>query len=324
VDYERVTIHEARFVAGQPQRCVSDVLRQAGPADRLERLEDTLHERDGGVGLRRRESEGLAEDRCRDATGTDTVHPYTAFAELHGDRAGEVNDGGLGGAVDVGPEAGAEPSHARRADDRAGALALHDASRVLHPQEDATQQHADCRVEALDTDLVDRPVNAAGAGVVEETVEPAEAAKRLVDHRHHVGLAAHVGMDVHGASAGVGGDGPAALVLDIRQHHRGSLVDEQTHGGFADAAGTSRDDCDLALEPLHTRDAVADRARPYFWQWSRSSGGRTSAAVKSRVAMLSPDALPPPPWQPMAARVGLPRWPNSSTKRSAAPLITRG
>src|SRR5262249_12813286 len=129
---------------------------------------------------------------------------------------------------------------------------------------------------------------------------------------------------VHGASAGVGGDGPAALVLDIRQHHRGSLVDEQTHGGFADAAGTSRDDCDLALEPLHTRDAVADRARPYFWKWSRASGGRTPAPPNGAVAMIPPDAWPPSPWHPMAARVGLPRSPNSSTKRSAAPLITRG
>jgi len=62
----------------------------------------------------------------------------------------------------------------------------------------------------------------------------------------------------------------------------------------------------------------------YLTKWSRASGGRTSAPEKSNVTMISTEALPPSPWQPIAARVGLPRSLNSSTRRSAAPLITRG
>src|SRR5256884_7026660 len=86
VDHERVTVHEARLITGQPQRGVRDVLGQAGPADRLEHLEDALHERDRRLGLVGREPEGLAEDRRRDAAGTDAVDPHAALAELHGDR----------------------------------------------------------------------------------------------------------------------------------------------------------------------------------------------------------------------------------------------
>src|SRR2546427_10565824 len=78
VDHERVTVHEARLITGQPQRRVRDVLGQAGPADRLEHLEDALHERDRRLGLVRREPEGLAEDRRRDAARTDAVDPRRA------------------------------------------------------------------------------------------------------------------------------------------------------------------------------------------------------------------------------------------------------
>src|SRR2546429_414196 len=118
------------------------------------------------------------------------------------------------------------------------------------------------------------------SGVVEEAVEPAKATDGLVHHRRNVGLAAHVGVDVHRARAGVLGDAPAPLVLEIRQHHRCALIDEEAHGGFADAAGASGDERDLTPEPLHTRgpgcsllllDVVAAR------------GGRTSLPANSTV-----------------------------------------
>src|SRR5262249_26989790 len=47
----------------------------------------------------------------------------------------------------------------------------------------------------------------------------------------------------------------------------------------------------------------------YRTNGSRASGGRTSDPEKSRVTTTSTDALPPSPWQPIAARVGLPRSP---------------
>src|SRR5207244_12642674 len=102
-------------------------------------------------------------------------------------------------------------------------LSLHDGRRVLHPEEDTAEEHRDGRVEALDADLVDGAVDSGESRVVEEAVEPAEAADRLVHHRRDVGLAAHVGVDVHRARAGVLGDAPAARVLQIRQHHPRTL-----------------------------------------------------------------------------------------------------
>ncbi len=53
----------------------------------------------------------------------------------------------------------------------------------------------------------------------------------------------------------------------------------------------------------------ASRWTGYLEKWSRASGGRTSSPLKSTVAITSTLAPPPSPWQPMAARVGLPRSP---------------
>src|SRR6266704_2243991 len=64
----------------------------------------------------------------------------------------------------------------------------------------------------------------------------------------------------------------AAFVLEIRQHHRRALIEEEAHGGFADAAGASGDERDLTPEPLHPRgpgcsllllDVVAGEGRPH-------------------------------------------------------------
>src|SRR5262249_30614854 len=70
--------------------------------------------------------------------------------------------------------------------------------------------------------------------------------------------------------------GPAPLVLPIRQDHRGALLDEQAHGRFSDAAGTARDERDLALKPLHARDGAVRLVVT-----SRSGRGPTVAAYPS-------------------------------------------
>jgi len=70
-----------------------------------------------------------------------------------------MDDGRLGRAVDVGPEAGVKPGDARRADDRARALSLHDGPPRAYPEEDTAEEHRDGRVEALDADLVDGAVD---------------------------------------------------------------------------------------------------------------------------------------------------------------------
>src|SRR5207247_5977499 len=96
----------------------------------------------------------------------------------------------------------------------AAALGLHDRRRVLHAEEDATQEHADGLVEAGHGDLLDGPGHAGGAGVVEKAIEPAEPSHGLGDRRLHVRLAADVGVHVGRATADLGGQPLAAVVLE--------------------------------------------------------------------------------------------------------------
>jgi hypothetical protein len=64
----------------------------------------------------------------------------------------------------------------------------------------------------------------------------------------------------------------------------------------------------LARQPPG-RSPRARRRDAYLTNWSRASGGRTSVPENSKVTMTSTEALPPSPWHPIAARVGLPRSP---------------
>src|SRR4051794_36182655 len=66
VDDEVVAVDEARLVARQEHRSVSDVIGDAGARDRLCRLVDIAHHRRRLFGGFCRQTEGLAEDAGRD------------------------------------------------------------------------------------------------------------------------------------------------------------------------------------------------------------------------------------------------------------------
>src|ERR1700730_5284586 len=273
-----MAVDEAGFITGQPERSVCDVLRQSGPLDRLEILEHALHEWNDLVGPLRRETHRLAEDRRRDAAGTDAVDPDASFTELHRHRVSQMDDRGLGGAIDVRPKARPETGDAGGADDRARALLLHHGCRVLDAEEDPAQEHADGRVETVDRNVLDLSADARVPGIVEDAVEPAKALAGLCDRRLHVRFAAHVRVEIPCASAELTGETPAAIVLDIGQHHRGAFFDEETHGGLTDAARSAGDECDLALETSHA--ALRPARAPSSSQ--RFRGGATGLRSRAR------------------------------------------
>src|SRR5207247_9797351 len=132
----------------------------------------------------------------------------------------QLNDGGLRGAVDVGPQAGPEARYAGRADDRARTLPLHHRRRVLHPEEDAAEEHADGLVESLGGHVLDLAAHARVAGIVEDAVELAEALAGLVNRRLDIRLAADVGVHVSGARAKLASEPPSAVVVKVGHDHR--------------------------------------------------------------------------------------------------------
>src|SRR5947209_1148053 len=81
--------------------------------------------------------------------------------------------------------------------------------------------------------------------------EPAEPSHGLGDRRLHVRLAADVGVHVGRATADLGGQPLAAVVLEVGEDDRGALGDEQPHGRLADAAGAAGDERRLARQSRH-------------------------------------------------------------------------
>src|SRR5262245_47269378 len=120
-----MTVDKGRLVASQPERGAGDVVRNARSLDRLEIFQDALEHGNDLVRLLGGQPHRLPEDWGGDASWTDAVHANAVLAQLHGHRMCEMDDGGLGGAIDVGPEARAEPRHTGGADDGARALPLH-------------------------------------------------------------------------------------------------------------------------------------------------------------------------------------------------------
>ena len=108
----------------------------------------------------------------------------------------------------------------------------------------------------------DRRRLAEDAGVGERDVEAAEALGRDAYRRGDLLGVGHVGHDVGGALGAdlVGHDGEAVLV-DVGQHHPGSLVGEQARRGGADAPSAARDQRDLALESTHGGGRLPHRVR---------------------------------------------------------------
>src|SRR5260370_210304 len=107
----------------------------AAPHSRLRRVVDPLHQ------LRRlsrrldRKAQRLAENAGGNHARRNRVDADADFAELHRHAFGEVNDGGLGRAIDHGGGIARQPSgNAAIVDNAAGTLAAHMGRGVLHAE----------------------------------------------------------------------------------------------------------------------------------------------------------------------------------------------
>jgi len=107
-----------RLVAGQPHRSVGDVDGVTDPTEHLGSTEPGLHLVELFIGCLR-EAGG---ERCRDDARADAVTSDAVVAEFEGDGLGEVDDRGLGHAVEVWRPAGLEPGDRRGVDDRSRSL----------------------------------------------------------------------------------------------------------------------------------------------------------------------------------------------------------
>ena len=134
-------------------------------------------------------------------------------------------------------------------DDAAGLLGDHDWRDMLHAEENAPHVDGHDRVESRHVDVSDIDDWQARAGVVDETVDAAEALQRLSDHGLNVVFLGDVGPDEtdpeplfeRGAFQLAAGRGD-----DLR-----ALLDEDFRDPFADPARRAGDDRDLSAQSAH-------------------------------------------------------------------------
>ena len=174
------------------------------------------------------------------------------FAELHRHAFGEVDDGGLGRAIDHrGREAGEPAGDAAVVDDAAGALLSHLRGGVLHAEHHAAHQRRHRGIEAVDVEALDAAGLRRAAGVVEETVDAAEFVDRKRDQRAHLLLHRDVGLAEDTVGAELLGQRLALRRAAAGDDDFRALGDENLRGVQSDAARRPCDHRDLAVQPSH-------------------------------------------------------------------------
>src|SRR5208282_660655 len=97
----RMAGNVARFVAGEKERHPGYFLGRAEPAHWLARDEILPHGIERTSGLLRHRRDAFAERRRLDRARTNGVAADALLDEIGGDRLGEPDHRGLGGAVDI-------------------------------------------------------------------------------------------------------------------------------------------------------------------------------------------------------------------------------
>ena len=132
---------------------------------------------------------GLHESRCQ------RVDPCRG-RQLHGQRAGEVDQGRFGGVVDADRRLHGHPAHRGDVDDRAPRPFAHRAlPRELGPHERTAQVHLPRLVVAREVDLHRGTHVRVRGGVVHEDVDATEALDAPIDRRGRLVWVAGVGGD---------------------------------------------------------------------------------------------------------------------------------
>ena len=131
--------------------------------------------------------------------------------------------------------------------------ALHDRGGVLHAEEDAPEEHAHRAVVARPPGVSARsgPMAPPKPGVVVEAIQAPEAREGVRDGTAHVGLPAHVGMEVGAGLAELIRQAGTLVVLDVGDHDATALLDEEPDRRGADAARPAGDDRHFPIELSH-------------------------------------------------------------------------
>ena len=188
------------------------------------------------------------KDLGGDASGADGVDPDTELTQLNRSGARHLDDTRFGGAVGVGPEDGAHPRHTGGGDDAAAALDLHHPGRMFDAAEHAPQQYRHGGVVGVEIQLVDGTANPTEPGIVEHHIESTEPGDGQVHGCSNIGFATHIAAAEHHPVTQLCGHRRPTNIIEIGQHHLGSLRRKQPDRAGSDAAGTPGDDCNFTFE----------------------------------------------------------------------------
>src|SRR5713101_8152607 len=184
----------------------------------------------------------------------DRVYADSLCRELERGGSGEADD-----AVFCGHIAGCSgppdnPGGRGHVEDRAGSLPGHHPELVLRAEEDAVQVGVEDTAPSLVVRVRGERDGAEDAGAVECAVEGPQFAERLSDDRLDGFLASDVACTedrLAAVAADLGAEGLAAVDIDVRQEQPCSLAVGLERCSPADAAGSSGDEHDFAVEDPH-------------------------------------------------------------------------
>ena len=183
--------------------------------------------------------------------GRDAVDAYALPPPGHAQRAGEVDDGGLGRAVVRHHGRAVDPGDGGDVDDGpAAALGHHLLPRPLAAEEHAVDVDLDHRVPAVGADVLDLGAEGS-AGVVDHDVHATHVLRGAL----HQALDRVFLADVDGLAEGATPElldllhhGVEVLLLAAADHDVGAGPGELDGDGAADPHAASRDDGDLLLQ----------------------------------------------------------------------------
>ena len=182
-----------------------------------------------------------------DEAGRHGVDTHAARPELHGELTGQCLQSRLRGAVDGASDESAARQHARDVDDGSRPRARHFMAEHLHEEQRSLQVDRDQVIEAGLLDLERGLVRPIVPGVVDEN-ERRAAGDRLAEEAFPAGGGRQVRLQKKrpGKLGGQGLGGRAVrVVVEPDQDRSLATLVELAGDGPPDAAGSSRNDCDV-------------------------------------------------------------------------------
>ncbi len=189
--------------------------------------------------------EELAGHVGEERAGAEAVDGDAVGAEIEGAGAGEADEGGFAGAVNVALEAAADAEDAGDVDDAAPLAGFHAGDDGAGEGHDGGEVHLDVAVPDFVGDFVDG-LGIVDAGVVDEDVDLAEAFFGFDGEGFDGGAVGHVGdhpfdFDAE-ACADLGGGGGEFIGVAAGDEDVGAGFSEAAGHGFAEAFAAAGDE----------------------------------------------------------------------------------